>query len=57
VDHLGLVQAIDGLGQRVVLRIADAAHRGLQTRLGQALGLADEVRPSASGSRLKVFVF
>jgi hypothetical protein len=27
VDHLGLVEAVDGLGQSVVVAVADAANR------------------------------
>ena len=41
VDQLGLVEAVDGLGQRVVVGIADAADRGLDASLGQTLGVAD----------------
>nr|UCK92300.1 hypothetical protein [Raoultella planticola] len=41
MDHLGLVEAVDGLGQCVVERVAHAAHRGLQARLGQPLGVSD----------------
>ena len=41
VDDLGLVEADDGLGQRVVIRVSHAADRGLDPRFGQALGVAD----------------
>src|ERR1700730_10234354 len=41
VDHLGLVEAVDGLGQRVVVAVADAAHGRLDTSFGQALGVLD----------------
>src|SRR5262245_15605580 len=41
VDDFGLVEAVDRLGQRVVVAIADAANRGLDARLGQAFGVLD----------------
>src|SRR5438105_3086439 len=41
VDHLGLVQPVDRLGQRVVVGVADAAYRWLQAGLGQPLGVAN----------------
>jgi hypothetical protein len=41
VDYFGLVEAIDGLGQGIVVAVADAAHRGLDAGLGQALGVLD----------------
>ena len=41
VNDFRLEQTDDGLGQRVVVGIADAAHRGLRTGLGQALGVPD----------------
>ena len=41
VDHFGLEQADDGLGERVVVGVADAADRGLDAGLGQPLGVAD----------------
>ena len=41
MDDLGLVETVDGLGERVVVAIADAADRRLDTGLGQALGLLD----------------
>jgi len=41
VDHLGLEQADDRLGERVVVGVADAADRRLDTGLGQPLGVAD----------------
>lgn len=41
VDHFGLEQADDGLGQRVIVRVTDAADGGLDGRLGQSLGVAD----------------
>ena len=47
MDHLGLVQPVDRLGQGVVVAVALAAHRGLDTRLCQALCVAngDVLRP------------
>ena len=41
LDDFGLVEAIDRLGQRVVVAIADTAHGGLDARLGQAFGVLD----------------
>ena len=41
MDHLGLVEAVDGLGERVVVAVADAADRRLDAGLGQALGVLD----------------
>ena len=40
-DDLGLVEAVDRLGQGVVVAVADAADRGLDARIGEALGVAD----------------
>ena len=39
-DELGLVQPDDGFGQGVVVGVAHAAHRGLNARLCEALGVA-----------------
>ena len=41
MDHLGLVQPVDCLGQGVVVAISFAAHRRLDTRLGQPLAVAN----------------
>jgi anionic cell wall polymer biosynthesis LytR-Cps2A-Psr (LCP) family protein len=41
VDDLGFVEAIDRLGEGVVVRVADTADRGLEARFGKALGVAD----------------
>lgn len=41
VNQLGLVQPVDGLGQRVVVAVAPTAHRGLYARLVQAFGVAN----------------
>ncbi|EAA20200.1 hypothetical protein, partial [Plasmodium yoelii yoelii] len=41
VDRLGLVQAVDGFGQGVVIAVATASDGGLDPGLGQALGIAD----------------
>ena len=40
-DHLGLVEAVDGLRQGVVVTVADAADRRLDAGLGQTLGVLD----------------
>ena len=39
MDDLGLVEAVDGLGQGVVITVADAANRGFYAGLGQAFGV------------------
>lgn len=41
MDHLGLVQTVDGLGQRIVVGVADAAHRRFQAGLDETLGVAN----------------
>jgi len=41
VDDLGLIETVDGLGERVVIAVADTADRRLDAGLGQALGIAD----------------
>jgi hypothetical protein len=40
-DQLGLVQPDDGLGQGVVIGVADRANRGDRAGLGEPLGVAD----------------
>lgn len=41
MDHLGLVKAVDGFGESIVIGIADAPDRGLDAGFGQALGVFD----------------
>jgi hypothetical protein len=41
VDHFGLLQAVDRLGERVVVGIADAADRRFDARAGETFGIAD----------------
>jgi len=41
MDDLGLVEAVDGFGESIVVRVADATHRRLDAGLGQALGVSD----------------
>jgi hypothetical protein len=41
MDQLGLVESVDLLGQRVVVAVALAPHRGLDASLGQPLAVAD----------------
>src|SRR5258708_37922340 len=48
MDHFGLVEAVDGLGQRIVVAVADAAHGRLDTGFGQALGVFDREVLAAS---------
>ena len=51
VDHLGLEQAVDGLGEGVVIGVADAADRGLDPGLGKTVGVAQrEVLPGLNRS-------
>ena len=38
-DDLGLVEAVNSLGERVVVRVADAADGGLDPFFGEALGV------------------
>lgn len=50
VDYLGLEEPDDGLGQGVVVRVADAADRGLGAGLGQPPGMANgQVLPGFKG--------
>lgn len=39
MDDLGLVETVDGLGQCIFVAVAHAAHRRLDTGVGQALGV------------------
>jgi hypothetical protein len=41
MDELGLIEAIDRLGESVVVGIADAANRRFDACLRQALGILD----------------
>ena len=41
MDDLGLVEAVDRLGESVVVAVADAANRRLDARLRQPLGVLD----------------
>jgi len=41
MDDLGLVEAVDGLGQGVVIAVADTADRRLDAGLGEALRVLD----------------
>ena len=41
MDYFGLVEAVDRLGEGVVVAVADAAHGRLNACLGQTLGVAD----------------
>jgi hypothetical protein len=41
MDHLGLVEAVDGFGESIVIGISDAADRRLNASLSQALGVFD----------------
>jgi len=50
MDHLGLVEAIDRLGERVVIGVADAADRRFDARRDEPLGVAqrDVLRTSVA---------
>src|SRR4051794_29351853 len=39
MDHLGLVEAVDGFGESIVIGISDAADRRLDACFSQALGV------------------
>jgi hypothetical protein len=41
MDNLGLVEAIDGFREGIVVTIANTANRGLNTCVRQALGILD----------------
>ena len=41
MDHLSFVEAVDRLGQSVVIAVADAADRRLDPGLGKPFGVAD----------------
>src|SRR3546814_16854496 len=41
MDQLGLVEAVDGLGEGIVIAVAAAADRRLDTGLSQALAITD----------------
>jgi hypothetical protein len=41
MDDLGFVEAVDRLGESVVIGVADAANGWLDAGLGQALGVFD----------------
>ena len=41
MDHLGFVEAVDRLGESVVVAVADAADGRLDAGLGEPLGVAD----------------
>src|SRR5258708_26262946 len=41
MDDLGLVKTVDRLGESIVITVADAAHRRLDARLHQPLGILD----------------
>src|ERR1700722_8959538 len=41
MDDLGLVEAVDGFGESIVVRVADATHRRLDAGPRQAFGVSD----------------
>ena len=38
MDHLGLVEAVDGLGQGIIIGISDTAHGRFDPRFGEVFG-------------------
>ena len=40
-DDLGFIKAVDRLGERIVVRVADAAHRRLDAGLGETISIFD----------------
>ncbi len=49
MDQFGLIQPVNGLGQRVVVAVAAAADRRLDPRLGESFGVPtrDVLGPAA----------
>jgi hypothetical protein len=41
VDHFGLVESVDGFGQRIVVAVTDTSDRWLDVSLGKSLGILD----------------
>ena len=41
MDHLGFVEAVDRLGEGIVVAVADAADGWLEASLGKPLGIFD----------------
>ena len=39
MDDLGFIKAVDRLGERIVVRVADAADRGFDAGLGETIGV------------------
>lgn len=52
MNQFRLVQAIDGLGQRVVVAVAATANRRLDARFGQSFGRANDAYWADSTGRL-----
>ena len=51
MDHLGLEQAVDRLGESIVVGVADAADRGRDASLGEPFRVAQrEVLPGLNRS-------
>jgi hypothetical protein len=51
MDELGLIEAIDRLGESVVVGIADAANRRFDACLRQALGILEGTSKNSSFTR------
>ena len=45
MDHLGLVETVDGFGESIVIGISDTADRRLDTSFSQALGVVEITLP------------
>lgn len=41
IEQFGLVEVVDGFGQRVVETVASAAHSGIDLRLGEPIAVAN----------------
>ena len=54
MDDLGFVETVDGLGQSIVVAVADAADRRFDAGFGQALGVFDRDVLAASVALLFV---
>ncbi len=54
MDDLGLVEAVDGFGQGVVIAVTDTADRRLDAGLGEALRVLDRQILAAADALLIV---
>ena len=54
MNHLGFVETDDRLGERVIVGIADAAHRGFSTGFSEPFGVANRQILTAADALLCV---